>query len=951
MLVHSITHRTHLTGFAAAMRFTITHAALELTPSPHTPVDISTYSVIDTVMSEYTADLERGDSLPLDELRRGTTSETQEAPSDPSSRGVATGNSSSEGPLHAESHKLKERRDFDDGANALWSLYGKEAKTHDEARFLSLKADMDGVLLFAGLFSAVLTSFLVQSIQNLRVDPTKQSAYYQQQSVAMLAQISQQIASIAQQVPITSISPQVFTSYTVPQFSVPQFPVPPTPQQFSITPTPPPLYPAFQPSFSDIRVNIYWLIGLVCSLSAALLAILIQQWVRSYMQVFQRYDHPLKRARFRQFFFDGANGMQKSAEAVPRLIHVSLFLFFLGLGDSMINANTAVGSTTIVLICICGSFYLYSALEHLWNPQSPFQTFISRLTLIQKFRTQYLGDRFFRKPHTPTSIKTYQEQLVMEETEERKDRDVRAVRWLVDNTTVNAEMEPLVLAIPGSFNTDWGREVWIDVSSQGRSDSDISEPQTDCSPAGGQVSLTHYSLEGTAVDTICRCVRYLFETCSNHSYFPNEEARRRRMRACVEATASLVCCIDFRLDLFGEVGKLVSEIGHIERINQSPASTSDPSFVVRWTCLSLVAVQRILGSNRLQVLAAYAVSGLARFQSEYGQPDDAGWKSAQRIEQCLKTAWERVEDLHQAFEPWAQKRTREQVEEILRNHERQISELERIKVEADGMEEVDWRISLYQDAMDDATYRLTRQLPGVSFDAPHRSEPYLISDIFNLPAAGSIPVNPQLIFPGQQVQALARLGLNLREVLDGQIAEGYKDVLESLKSVDQVPISLRRPHDLMRRQLWRLQDLRDGGGLGFTIELFFLSLRQLLSIPSLHESNSVFYIGTFKVITSHWKKSGESLGTQHILLNIICDLIIPGRGVLSDFSYPQSITTMLLEMVGKMLREYAGPDGHIRSAEQEIEGVDSRSCTDVGLRSRALQLFHDPSISATVQIP
>ena len=45
------------------------------------------------------------------------------------------------------------RRDFDDGANALWSLYGKEAKTHDEARFLSLAADMDGVLLFVCVYN------------------------------------------------------------------------------------------------------------------------------------------------------------------------------------------------------------------------------------------------------------------------------------------------------------------------------------------------------------------------------------------------------------------------------------------------------------------------------------------------------------------------------------------------------------------------------------------------------------------------------------------------------------------------------------------------------------------------------------------------------------------------------------------------------------------------------
>jgi hypothetical protein len=57
-----------------------------------------------------------------------------------------TGNPSSEGLSRPETQKY--RRDFDDGANALWSLYGKEAKTHDEARFLSLAADMDGVLLF-----------------------------------------------------------------------------------------------------------------------------------------------------------------------------------------------------------------------------------------------------------------------------------------------------------------------------------------------------------------------------------------------------------------------------------------------------------------------------------------------------------------------------------------------------------------------------------------------------------------------------------------------------------------------------------------------------------------------------------------------------------------------------------------------------------------------------------
>jgi hypothetical protein len=210
------------------------------------------------------------------------------------------------------------------------------------------------------------------------------------------------------------------------------------------------------------------------------------------------------------------------------------------------------------------------------------------------------------------------------------------------------------------------------------------------------------------------------------------------------------------LDWFGEIGKVVSEIGLIENINESRTTTSDQSFIIRWTCLSLVSVQRTLSSNRLQVLAAYAVSGLARFQSEYGQPDETGLRSAQKIEDCLKTAWKPVEELRQAFELWTQTRTKEQVEETLRGHEQQISELERIKVEADSMEDVDWRISLYQEAMDDATYGLVRQLPGVSFDEPRRSESFLINDTFNLSPAGSAPVTPQLIFPGQQVQALAR---------------------------------------------------------------------------------------------------------------------------------------------------------------------------------------------------
>jgi hypothetical protein len=50
-----------------------------------------------------------------------------------------------------------------------------------------------------------------------------------------------------------------------------------------------------------------------------------------------------------------------------------------------------------------------------------------------------------------------------------------------------------------------------------------------------------------------------------------------------------------------------------------------------------------------------------------------------------------------------QKETKGQVEEILLSHGRHISELERIKVDAVRLEDFDWRISLYQNPMDDVT--------------------------------------------------------------------------------------------------------------------------------------------------------------------------------------------------------------------------------------------------------
>jgi len=206
--------------------------------------------------------------------------------------------------------------------------------------------------------------------------------------------------------------------------------------------------------------------ALIFSLSAALLAILVQQWVRDYMHVFQRYSDPLKSARLRQYLHEGCEGwyMPVVAEAVPGLLHVSLFLFFVGLCDTVLNINTAVGISTTVPVGISGLLYIFTTFAPIIFPNSPYQNSFSVLIwyLAQKLRVRRYKDRSSDGTVKPVSsnIAVGQMQLAMEETEERKGRDERGIRWLVDNLTEDAEMDSFLATIPGSFNGEWGEEVW-----------------------------------------------------------------------------------------------------------------------------------------------------------------------------------------------------------------------------------------------------------------------------------------------------------------------------------------------------------------------------------------------------------------------------------------------------------------------------------------------------------
>jgi hypothetical protein len=528
----------------------------------------------------------------------------------------------------------------------------------------------------------------------------------------------------------------------------------------------------------------------------------------------------------------------------------------------------------------------------------------------------------------------------MEETKCRMNRDVRAIQWLVDRTNGGDEMQALVLAIPGSFNGKWGQNVWKGVVRD--QPTSLTDPQAQSHPGFSSAR------EGTTVYELCGRMRYFFETYKDEGNFMDAGiARTRRMRGYVETAASLVCCTGVELGLFGEVGEVLSEVGDKEKTNNPLRIRTSPSFAVRLTCLSLVAIRKMVDGNRLrlQELAKIALDGIAHLQTDYGYQQDtvALMAVAQRIDDYLTQAWAPVVDLHLAFDSsgWSLNRTESDIKRVLNSHRESILELERIAIEAGKVEDVDWHFTLLLETMDETTHKLMRRLPGVFFDKPKPARPIMISEVFDFPSVGTTPVPPQLIPPGRQIQSLCTLGRKLRDIIEERNTEGHEETLQSLESLRKIPVSLHGLSYLMKRQLWRLLDLRDGGGLGFTIELFFLTLRQLelSSTSSSSELKEIYYTGTFKAITSDWKNYKNSVGTQRILLDLLCDLVIGRRGAFSNFTYPPYIVEMLLELVGEMVEGREGFHAHIDDIIQELEEVNFRNPVDNDLRDKALNVI------------
>ncbi|KAK7013666.1 hypothetical protein R3P38DRAFT_3362655 [Favolaschia claudopus] len=295
----------------------------------------------------------------------------------------------------------------------LWSVYVSEAEKYDNALVDSWKSDMEGLLIFAGLFSAILTAFLIESYQTLTSDSGDDIK-------ALLTQISTQLSGIA-------------NGSTVDL----------------------PAAESFSPPTSSLVCNLLWFISLGLSLSCALIATLVEQWARDFKYKTEMRSAPVIRARIFSYLYHGLKrfNMHAVVEIIPFLLHASLILFFAGLVAFLVPVNKAVMISVIVLLGIVVIAYTTLTVFPLFSRQSPYQTPLSAglWHAIQLSRTvrQSVSDQTTH----PVSMLDAMNAAALEDSDQRAHRDYHALSWTLESVSEDSELEPFLEGIANALGT------------------------------------------------------------------------------------------------------------------------------------------------------------------------------------------------------------------------------------------------------------------------------------------------------------------------------------------------------------------------------------------------------------------------------------------------------------------------------------------------------------------
>ncbi|PPQ90704.1 hypothetical protein CVT25_005012 [Psilocybe cyanescens] len=187
-----------------------------------------------------------------------------------------------------------------------WRVVLEPLIKKDKMRCEAWKDEVQNLLIFAGLFSAVATAFVIESYKSLQQDP-----------------IENLVLVITSSLNSSTIS-----------------------------------VPPFTPTASSVRVNICWFLSLVLSLTTVLVGIVSLQWLREH----QSYPD-LTPKQILSLFHMRSEGLEKWRvpqifATLPLLLQAALVLFFAGMIDFLFSLQSNVAIPVVVIIGLSSIFLI-----------------------------------------------------------------------------------------------------------------------------------------------------------------------------------------------------------------------------------------------------------------------------------------------------------------------------------------------------------------------------------------------------------------------------------------------------------------------------------------------------------------------------------------------------------------------------------------------------------------
>ncbi|KAI0337759.1 hypothetical protein BDW22DRAFT_1339206, partial [Trametopsis cervina] len=219
-----------------------------------------------------------------------------------------------------------------------WAGVQSGVEEFDKEEIQGYKEDMDALLVFIGLFSAVLAGFVAMSFSLLQASPADSMVFI-----------------------MTGMSIQA-ASYTITGSFI-----------NSTTPAPTSL-PQFEPSHNAIVVNILWTASLIVSLATASFAICVKQWLRGYTASTTSFALYKMRIRFFRRLALQDWDVLEIASALPFLLQMSLALFFVGLCYFTADIHPSVKNTAFPLVSAWAFFFIAATILPVFSARCPYKT-------------------------------------------------------------------------------------------------------------------------------------------------------------------------------------------------------------------------------------------------------------------------------------------------------------------------------------------------------------------------------------------------------------------------------------------------------------------------------------------------------------------------------------------------------------------------------------------------